>query len=77
MVTTNTLLLQPRQPESSSRPTFPQLVELLSRADFELFAWEEDDLRNIDPLAKVIGAPLEISENLYRELQNSYVIKDS
>lgn len=44
-------------------------------ADFELFAWEEDDLRN--PLAKVIGAPLETSENLYCELQNSYVIKDS
>ena len=50
-------------------------MELLSRADFELFAWEEDDLKNIDPLAKVIGAPLETSKNLYRELQSSYVIK--
>ena len=35
-----------RQPERSCRPTFPQLVEFLSRADFELFLWEEEDLKN-------------------------------
>ena len=63
-----------RQPESSHRPTFPQLVELLSRADFELFAWEEEDLRNSDPLqVKIIGAPLETAKNLYPDLQRSYI----
>ena len=61
-----------RKPESSRRPTFPQLVEMLSRADFELFAWEEEDLMNIDPQVKVIGAPLEVAQNLFPELQSSY-----
>ena len=61
-----------RQPERSRRPTFPQLVELLSRADFELFVWEEEDLRNSDPRVKVIGAPLEITTELYPELQKMY-----
>ena len=70
-----TLLFHIRQPDSSDRPTFPQLVELLSRADFELFAWEEEDLRNSDPLqVKTIGAPLETAKNLYPDLQRSYYI---
>ena len=62
-----------RQPESIRRPTFPQLVELLSRADFELFVWEEEDLRNSDPQVKVIGAPLETAKDLYLELQRTYM----
>ena len=28
---------------------FPQLVEMLSQTDFELFAWEEDDIKDSDP----------------------------
>ena len=68
-----------RQPESGNRPTFPQLVELLSRADFELFTWEEEDLRNStsDPLkVKTTGAPLETAKNLYHDLQTSYITQD-
>ena len=61
-----------RQPESSRRPTFSQLVEMLSRADFELFAWEEADLKGCDQRVKVIGAPLELAQNLYTDLQNTY-----
>ena len=66
------IILLCRQPESTHRPTFPQLVELLSRADFELFAWEEEDLRNSDPHVKTIGAPLEMAKNLYPDLQKSF-----
>ena len=62
-----------RQPERNCRPTFPQLVEMLSRADFELFVWEEEDLRNSDPRVKTIGAPLEVAKKLYQELQRSYL----
>jgi hypothetical protein len=51
-------------------------VELLSRADFELFAWEEEDLRDSDPQqVKTIGAPLETAKNLYPDLQKLYIIK--
>ena len=65
-----------RQPESTLRPTFPQLIELLSRMDFELFAWEEEDLSDIDPQAKIIGAPLEVAKNLYAKLQRTYQLVD-
>ena len=61
-----------RQPESSHRPTFSQLVEMLSRADFELFVWEEEDLKGCDQRVKVIGAPLELAQSLYTDLQNMY-----
>ena len=61
-----------RQPQSSQRPTFSQLVEMLSRAEFELFMWEEEDLRDCDPQVKVIGAPLEVAQNLYLDMQNMY-----
>ena len=46
---------------------------MLSRADFELFVWEEEDLRNGDPQVKLIGAPLEVAKNLYHELQRVYL----
>ena len=47
---------------------------MLSQADFELFAWEEEDLMNCtDPQEMVIGAPLETAKNLYPELQRSYI----
>ena len=62
-----------RKPESARRPKFSQLVEMLSRADFELFTWEEDDTKTSDPRVKVIGAPLDVARNLYQELQRSYV----
>ena len=65
-----------RQPERSRRPTFPQLVELLSRADFELFLWEEEDLKNSDSRVREIGAPLEMATGLYPELQKIYLGKE-
>ena len=49
-----------------------QLVEMLSRAEFELFVWEETDLKDFDPQVKVIGALLEVSQKLYLDLQNMY-----
>ena len=61
-----------RKPKSSHRPTFTQLVEMLSRADFELFVWKEQDLRDTDPRVKDIGAPLEVAEKLYLDIQNMY-----
>ena len=50
-------------------------MELLSRADFELFVWNDEDVSNIDPEVKVIGAPLEVATNLYPELQKAYFSK--
>ena len=49
---------------------------MLSRADFELFAWEKEDLKGYDQRVKVIGAPLELAQNLYTGLQNMYNSSD-
>ena len=62
-----------RHRDHSHRPAFSQLVELLSRTDFELFAWNDEDLIDCDPQVKVIGAPLDVAKNLYPELQRSYL----
>ena len=45
---------------------------MLSRAEFELFAWDDEDTKDKDPKVKEIGAPLEVAENLYPELQKSH-----
>ena len=45
---------------------------MLCRAEFELFVWEEDDLMDSDLQMKVIGAPLEVAQNLYLDIQNTY-----
>ena len=37
--------------------------------------WNDEDVSNIDPQVKVIGAPLEVAINLYSELQKSYLSK--
>ena len=68
-------ILYDRHPKSSQRPSFSQLVEMLSQAEFELFVWEEADLKDFDPQVKVIGAPLEVSQKLYFDLQNMYIQK--
>ena len=46
---------------------------MLSRADFELFVWKEEDLKDTHPQVKDIGAPLEVAENIYLDLQNMYM----
>ena len=61
-----------RCPESSKRPTFAQLVEMLSQADFELLLWREEDTQ-IGPQVSVVGAPLEASKDLYSDLQKLYL----
>ena len=45
---------------------------MLSRADFELFVWKEEDLKEANPQVKDIGAPLEAAENIYLDIQNMY-----
>ena len=45
---------------------------MLSQADFELFAWEEEDIKDSDPQVQLIGAPLEAAQGLYLELQRWY-----
>ena len=63
---------QYRHPETGHRPSFAQLVEMHSRANFELLLWKESDIQT-GPQVKVVGASLEASKNLYIDLQNVYM----
>ena len=61
-----------RHPESSSRPTFSELLQVLSQgSETDLLRWSEEDMR-VHPQAAVLGAPLEAGKDLYIELQNAY-----
>ena len=59
------LFVQPhRHPETSSRPTFDDLVSDLSQPDFKLLQTETDTC---------LGANLDTAHNLYPELQKMYI----
>ena len=62
-----------RHPESSERPSFRDIVlTLVGGVENVLNIPEEDSSTN--PLAGVLGAPLEAGENMYSELQRRYIL---
>ena len=61
-----------RNADKQSRPDFAELVHALSSPVADLLSWSEEDMR-IHPQARVLGAPLEASKNLYPELQGTYM----
>ena len=61
-----------RHPETSQRPSFRDIVlTLVGSEEMVLNIPEEDS--STDPLAGVLGAPLEAGENMYSELQRMYI----
>ena len=60
-----------RHPETSLRPGFRDIVlTLVGSEQMVLNIPEEDSSSN--PLAGVLGAPLEAGENMYTDLQKRY-----
>lgn len=60
-----------RHPETSSRPTFANLVSRLSQPEWAIILWTRRD-KETHPQAAILGAPLEAGQGLYLELQNAY-----
>ena len=61
-----------RHPETSIRPAFRDIVlTLVGSEQMVLNIPEEDSSSN--PLAGVLGAPLEAGENMYTDLQKRYI----
>ncbi len=56
------------------RPTFPNLKHELDQPDSILLHWTDEDRSNVNPEATIIGAPLNHTEQLYMDLQRSYVV---
>ncbi|XP_064396494.1 RAF proto-oncogene serine/threonine-protein kinase-like isoform X2 [Halichondria panicea] len=66
------LMIECWHSETSRRPSFHQLVEMLSQADFELLLWNKTD-SGVGPQVTVVGTSLEAAKNLYTDLQNAYM----
>ena len=61
-----------RHPKTSLRPAFRDVVlTLVGSEQMVLNIPEEDSFSN--PLAGVLGAPLEAGENMYTDLQKRYI----
>ena len=58
-----------RNPKTDCRPSFGSLLETLCKPEYELFMWKEND----DFESRVVGAPLELGQNLYPTLQTVYL----
>ncbi len=60
-----------RHPDTSSRPSFTEVLEALSEPETDLLRWSAEDTA-VHPQAAVLGAPLEAGVDLYPELQETY-----
>ena len=61
-----------RDPDETKRLTFLNIVVALQKPDFQLLKLS---LQESDSLSRVLGASLEVSKNLYADLQNMYTKK--
>ncbi len=60
-----------RHSESSQRPGFRDIVLMLVGSEEMVLSIPEEDA-STNPLAGVLGAPLEAGENMYSQLQSRY-----
>ena len=61
-----------RHPETVLRPAFRDILLTLVGSEVVVLNIPEED-SSTNPLAGVLGAPLEAGENMYSELQRRYV----
>ena len=62
-----------RNPQAESRPSFPEVQVALHRPDYELLTWTDKDMTAHTNEARTVGAALEDGEELFTELQKSYI----
>ena len=61
-----------RHPKHSSRPSFLEIVKTLSAQSDDLLKWVEGDTKGLDEQALLLGAPLDVSRNMFPELRSIY-----
>ena len=73
-----------RHPEGSCRPTFSEVLDSLLQPESELLYWKspisedsDEDVHHSTTMesdkSAILGAPLEAGEQLYPELQSTYM----
>ena len=60
-----------RNPVTTERPSFQDIVTLLSLPDTKLLKWSEED-KSVHLEAATLGADLLCGEELYKDLQTRY-----
>ena len=68
-----TFYLYERNPEPSFRPAFSEIQVEVMRPDFKLLTWTAEDVAAYTEEARTLGAPLEAGEELFTDIQNTYV----
>ncbi len=61
-----------RHPESSKRPKFTEVVEVMSVDHKQVLKWRDID-KAVHPQAASLGGPLEAGQDLYPELQQTFL----
>ena len=62
-----------RNVDSESRPGFYEICSRLSLPEFKILKWSPEDRKAYSEQARSIGAPLEEGENMFIELQKTYL----
>ncbi|XP_065899435.1 uncharacterized protein [Dysidea avara] len=65
-------MIQCWNPQHKLRPSFSNLIRVISQPSYVLFHWFEEDKQTAGPECDVVGAPIEAGHNLYPDLQNMY-----
>ena len=66
------ILIICRHPNFSDRPNFVSVVQQLSLPDTKLLKWSDKDKGTADIEAAILGAGLDKSVDLYKDLQERY-----
>ena len=62
-----------RHPTAADRPNFRELVLALTGEKGQVLLIPQPD-GDSHPLARVLGAPFEAGKNMYKDLQNKYIV---
>ena len=73
MIVYTVTFVTPRNPDASSRPTFMEVLHALFACEDNRQSWTADEDETVHTQATVLGAPLEAGNDLYPELQQTYV----
>lgn len=66
--------LASRHPDRSARPTFSDILQILSPPALQLLSWLAEDTELAHPMASILGATMNAGRSLYPDLQNKYVL---
>ncbi|XP_065899449.1 ephrin type-A receptor 2-like isoform X2 [Dysidea avara] len=66
------VMIQCWNPQHKLRPTFSNVLRVMSQPSYVLFHWFEEDKQAAGSKCDVIGAPIEAGHSLYPDLQNIY-----